>query len=262
MLDLNTRELAAPILSSRPLALVTLSLSPRPLYSAAQGPSTGGHSGRARSPCPRSAAPPLGLSWPRARKPLQGWHRVTLRLNVAFTGPLTPLLSPERISVINSFPKPWSLSGTTQSEMGACQESKWEEMRVRTHTWGNRKEEVARGSWDSGRWKSRHGGETRVCSTVLSGLSEELRWVEAWGQWADYINSIQQPRVKSPWGRCLQSQVGLGKFWALEVYILWENNRMTRVKWSITQDVRVGLGVWLSLFVTIDFSKVRGCFIV
>lgn len=162
MLDLNTRELAAPILSSRPPALVTLSLSPRPLCSAAQGPSTGGHSGRARSPCPRSAAPPLGLSLPRARKPLQGWHRVTLRLNLAFTGPLTPLLSPERISVINSCPKPWSLSGTTQSEMGACQESKREEMRVRTHAWGNRNEEVARGSWESGGWEPRHGGETRV----------------------------------------------------------------------------------------------------
>ena len=146
MLDLNTRETAAPLLSSRPLALATLSLFPRLSCSAAQGPSTGGHSERVRSPCLCSAAPPLGLSWPRAWKSLQGWHRVTLRLNLAFTGRLTPLLSPERIFVINSCPIPWSLSGTTQSVMGVCQESKREEMRVRTHTWGNRKEEVTRDS--------------------------------------------------------------------------------------------------------------------
>ncbi|CAM9476457.1 unnamed protein product, partial [Rangifer tarandus platyrhynchus] len=61
--DLNTRELAAPALSSRPPALVTLSLCVPPLLVfCSTGTLYGESLWKTLEPMPRCAAPPLGLS--------------------------------------------------------------------------------------------------------------------------------------------------------------------------------------------------------
>ena len=68
--------------SPRPIiqtpALVTLSLCvPPPLVLCCTGTLYGGSLWKTPEPMPPCAAPPLGLSWPREQKPLQGWHSHT-----------------------------------------------------------------------------------------------------------------------------------------------------------------------------------------